>query len=107
MFELAFEVLVCTISYQEQYPLYIRVRRIRFATMLSFAYFTLSVIFGVFVVLPTCPALELQEIRPRSVHGIGSRRLAKRDFSVFDLKSTETFLWGAEGLLNYTVGLGK
>ena len=49
-------------------------------------------------VLPTCSALELEEIRPRSLHGVTSEKwLGKRDNSVFDLRNQETFLWGAEG----------
>ena len=47
-----------------------------------------------------CLAYELEPIRPRSYdHGIAGRRLAKRDFTTLDLKSVETFLWGAEGAL--------
>ena len=51
-----------------------------------------------FTVLPSCSALELEEIRPQSLHGVTSDKwLGKRDNSVFDLRNQETFLWGAEG----------
>lgn len=49
-------------------------------------------------VLPFCSTLELEEIRPRSLHGVTSEKWhGKRDNSVFDLRNQETFLWGAEG----------
>ncbi len=55
-------------------------------------------------VLFSCSALELEEIRPRSLHGVTSERwLGKRDNSVFDLRNQETFLWGAEGKILPTV----
>lgn len=52
------------------------------------------------VVLPPCWALELQEIRPWNGRGMGPSSRLKRDMSVFELKSTETFLWGAKGQAN-------
>ena len=55
------------------------------------------ILLAVWWLLAVCQAIELQEIRPISPHGITSRSLTKRDMTVFDLQSKETFLWGAEG----------
>ena len=54
-----------------------------------FAFFLLSIV----------EALELEEIRPGYAAGRGSKRLGRRDLSAFELRSTETFLWGAQGKL--------
>lgn len=51
-------------------------------------------------ILSPCQTFELREIRPWSARGVGAMRLTKRDMSVFELQSIETFLWGAEGQAN-------
>lgn len=50
--------------------------------------FTLSLALG-------CHAVTLEEIRTTNGRGLMSRDLSKRDLSALDLRSTETFLWGA------------
>jgi hypothetical protein len=42
-------------------------------------------------------AIELQEIKPWELYPLETRDLQRRDLLGFDLRSTETFLWGAEG----------
>lgn len=59
----------------------------------------LHVVFKLFFMLSLCQALQLGEIRPWNSRSMAPRGLGKRDMSVFELKSTETFLWGAEGKL--------
>ena len=66
--------------------------------MLAFSSSTLCGSFLLFVIVSLCSARELEEIRPRSPHGITSQWLGKRDHSVLDLQSAETFLWGAQGI---------
>lgn len=64
--------------------------------------FALRTLFLLLCTTRLCLAYELEPIRPKSYdHGIAGRRLAKRDFTTLDLKSVETFLWGAEGLLTF------
>ena len=68
--------------------------------MPSISYVVFKLLLRLCSLLCICQALELQEIRPRTPHSTRyGRSLAKRDFSVIDLKSTETFLWGAEGIV--------
>ncbi|KAL9125415.1 MAG: hypothetical protein Q9217_005382 [Psora testacea] len=76
--------------------------------MISQASLTLRVVFALLLGALLCQALELEPIRPQSPYSTGPGRLAKRDFSVFDLKSREIFLWGAQDgedalLGNFTV----
>ena len=66
--------------------------------MPAFPSYRICISFLLVVIVPICAARDLEEIRPWSPHGVGSQWLGKRDHSVFDLKSTETFLWGAEGM---------
>ena len=47
---------------------------------------------SVSILLLPCLALKLQEIRPQSLHGVGSKWLTKRDNTVFGLRNSETFL---------------
>lgn len=59
----------------------------------------LNVVFKLFFMLSLCQAIQLGEIRPWNSRAMAPRGLGKRDMSVFELKSTETFLWGARGKL--------
>ena len=61
--------------------------------------FPLTVILKLFLMLSLCHAIQLEEIRPWKSRAMGPRGLEKRDMSVFELKSIETFLWGAKGKL--------
>ena len=66
--------------------------------MILQAFLTLRVVLALLFVGALCQAVELEPIRPPTPYTIGPGRLAKRDFSALDLKSTDTFLWGAQGV---------
>lgn len=59
--------------------------------------FPLAVV--LFLMVSLCQAIQLEEIRPWKSRVMRPRGLGKRDMSVFELKSIETFLWGAKGRL--------
>lgn len=59
----------------------------------------LTVIFKFYFILSLCQAIQLGEIRPGKSRAMAPRGLGKRDMSLFELKNTETFLWGAKGKL--------
>lgn len=48
-------------------------------------------------VLSLFQAIQLEEICTWKTRAVGSRGLGKWDMSIFELKSDETFLWGAKG----------
>lgn len=52
-------------------------------------------------------AVVLEDIRTHNGRNLIGRDLWKRDFSVFDLHATETFLWGAPGKLNQLLLQGR
>ncbi|KAF1808511.1 hypothetical protein P152DRAFT_517529 [Eremomyces bilateralis CBS 781.70] len=49
-------------------------------------------------------AVELEEIKPWDLYPLETRDLRRRDMNAFDLRSTETFLWGAQDGVDVILG---
>lgn len=74
------------------------IAQINITIMGSLKAFQLTVILKLVFLLSLCHAIELEDIRPWKSRAMGPRGLGRRDMSAFDLRSIETFLWGAKGI---------